>query len=64
MSSIQPKQMAEFYNEPTNRFLNSNVDWPQRDVVERPHLAGAEPDGVTYAEVDANGVLSLGVPER
>src|SRR5215510_12841373 len=59
------EQMAESYNEPRNRFLNSNVDLAkQRDVVERLHLAGAEPEGVTYAEVDANGVLSLCVPER
>ena len=51
------EQMAEFYNEPRNRFF---VDLAtQRDVVERLHLAGAEPEGVTYAEVDANGVLSL-----
>src|SRR5262249_40865611 len=54
------EQMAEFYNEPRNRFLNSNVDLAtQRDVVERLHLAGAEPEGVTYAEVDANAFLSL-----
>ena len=54
------EQMAEFYNEPRNWFLNSNVDLAtQRDVVERLHLAGAEPEGVTYAEVDANSVLSL-----
>src|SRR5262249_44371420 len=50
------EQMAESYNEPRNRFLNSNVDLAtQPDVVERLHLAGAEPEGVTYAEVDANG---------
>src|SRR5262249_18548566 len=54
------EQMAEFYNEPRNRFLNSNVDLAtQRDVVERLHLARAEPEGVTYAEVDANAFLSL-----
>ena len=54
------EQMAEFYNEPRNRFLNSNVDLAtQRDVVERLHLAGAEPEGVTYAEVDGHVVLSL-----
>src|SRR5262249_62142822 len=60
MSSIQLKQMAEFYNEARSRFLNSNTGLAtQRDVVERLHLAGAEPEGVTYAEVDANGVPSL-----
>ena len=59
------EQMAEFYNEPRNRFLNSNVDLAtQRDVVERLHLAGAEPEDVTYAEVDANGVPSLGCIRR
>jgi hypothetical protein len=37
------EQMAEFYNEPRKRFLNSNIDLAtQRDVVERRHLAGAE----------------------
>jgi len=42
MSSIQVKQMVDFYN----LFLNSNVVSPtQRGVVERLHLAGAEPEG-------------------
>src|SRR6516225_4937963 len=60
MSSIQLKQMAEFYNEARSRFLNSNIDLAtRRDVVERLHLAGSEPEGVTYAEADANGVPSL-----
>ena len=60
MSSIQLKQMAEFYNEARSRFLNSNIDLAtQRDVVERLHLVGSEPEGVTYAEADANGVPSL-----
>ena len=60
MSSIQLKQMAEFYNEARSRFLNSNIDLAtQRDVVERLHLSGSEPEGVTYAEADANGVPSL-----
>src|SRR5262247_4831741 len=60
------EQMTEFYNEPRNRFLNSNIGLAtQRDVVERLHLAGAEPEGVTYAEVDANGVPSLWcIPEN
>ena len=41
------EQMEEFYNAPRNRFLNSNVDLAtQQDVVERLHLAGAEPEGV------------------
>jgi len=60
MSSIQLKQMAEFYNEARSRFLNSNIDLAtQRDVVERLHLVGSEPEGVTYAEADANGVPLL-----
>ena len=60
MSSIQLKQMAEFYNEARSRFLNSNIGLAtQRDVVERLHLAGSEPEGVTYAEADANGVPLL-----
>lgn len=59
MSSIQLKQMAEFYKEARSRFLNSNIDLAtQRDVVERLHLAGSEPEGVTYAEADASGVPS------
>ena len=60
MSSIQVKQMAEFYKEARSRFVNSNIDLAtQRDVVERLHLAGSEPEGVTYAEADINGVPSL-----
>jgi epsilon-lactone hydrolase len=60
MSSIQLKQMAEFYNEARSRFLNSNLGLAtQRDVVDRLHLAGSEPEGVTYAEANANGVPSL-----
>ena len=36
MSSIQLKQMAEFYKEARSRFFNSNIDLAtQRDVVER-----------------------------
>jgi hypothetical protein len=54
MSSIQLKQMAELYNEARSRFLNSNIGLAtQPDVVELLHLAGAEPEGVTYAEADA-----------
>src|SRR5215831_18111498 len=66
MSSIQLKQMAEFYNEARSRFLNSSIGLAtQRDVVERLHLAGSEPERVTYAEVDANGVPSLWcIPEN
>jgi epsilon-lactone hydrolase len=66
MSSIQLKEMAEFYNETRSRFLNSNIGLAtQRDVVERLHLAGVEPEGVSYAEVDANGVPSLWcIPEN
>jgi acetyl esterase/lipase len=66
MSSIQLKQMAEFYNEARSRFLNSSIGLAtQRDVVERLHLAGSEPEGVTYAEVDANGGPSLWcIPEN
>jgi epsilon-lactone hydrolase len=60
MSSIQLKQMAEFYKETRSQFLDSNIGLAtQRDVVDRLHLAGAEPEGVTYAEVDALGVPSL-----
>jgi monoterpene epsilon-lactone hydrolase len=30
-----------------------------RDICESLHLAGAEPEGVSYAEVDANGVPAM-----
>ena len=60
MSSIELKQMANFYQETRDRFLTTNADLATiRDVVERLHLVGAEPEGVTYAEADANGVPSL-----
>src|SRR5215831_17548568 len=57
--------MAEFYNEPRNRFLNSNVDLAtQPDVVERLHLAGAEPEVSPMLRWTPMASYRCGVPER
>ena len=59
------EQMEEFYNEPRNRFLSSNVDLAtQRDVMERLHLAGAEPEGVPMLRWTPMPSYRCGVPER
>ncbi len=58
MPSAELRRMAEFYREVAARL--PAVDLPaQRDIVERLHLLASEPEGVSYVEVDANGVPAL-----
>src|ERR1700733_7363355 len=60
MASTQAKDFAEFFGELSARSANPNFDLATvRDVIETMHLATKEPEGVSYAEVDAGGVEAL-----
>src|SRR3989449_2162 len=52
--------MNDLYASIKERVLKPGLDLAtKRDIVENLHLAAAEPEGVTYAEVDADGVPAL-----
>ncbi|WAJ46149.1 alpha/beta hydrolase [Mycobacterium sp. Aquia_216] len=60
MASTQAKDFAEFFGALSARSANPNFDLDTiRDVIETMHVATKEPEGVTYAEVDAGGVEAL-----
>src|SRR6266404_9812042 len=60
MASKQLKVMNELYASIKERVLKPNLDLAtNRDIVENLHLAASEPEAVTYAEVDADGVPAL-----
>lgn len=60
MASEQLKQMNELYASIKQRLANPDIDLETlRDIAEKVHLAASEPEGVTYAEVDAGGVPAL-----
>ena len=60
MASKQLKHMNELYASIKERVSKPNLDLATtRDILENLHLAGAEPEAVTYAEVDADGVPAL-----
>src|ERR1700759_194053 len=60
MASTQAKEFAEFFGTLSGRSANPNFDLETiRDVIETMHVATKEPEGVTYAEVDAGGVEAL-----
>jgi epsilon-lactone hydrolase len=60
MASTQAQQLADFFGELSARSSNPNFDLAAvRDVIETIHLATKEPEGVSYAEVDAGGVQAL-----
>ena len=60
MASKQMKQMNELYRSIKERASKPGLDLATiRDIVENLHLAAAEPEAVTYAEVDADGVPAL-----
>jgi acetyl esterase/lipase len=65
MATKQLNQMAEFYASVRERASKPGLDLATtRDILEGLHLAATEPEGVTYAEVDADGVPALWcVPE-
>jgi acetyl esterase/lipase len=68
VSSAETKQFEEFLDGITGRFAQvaqagQGLDM-MREIAEGLHRAGAEPEGVTYAEVDVNGVPALwAIPE-
>ena len=65
MGSPEAARFAEFLESLSARIGASDQGLGAvRDICESLHLAGAEPEGVTYAEVDANGVAAMwAIPE-
>ena len=60
MVSMQAEQMAQFFASVTQRLSSGDADLATvRDVCEGLHLAASEPEGVSYAEVTADGVPAL-----
>jgi acetyl esterase/lipase len=60
MTSMQSDHLAEFFGAARDRYSNPNLGLPTiRDICESLSEAGKEPEGVTYAEVDAGGVPAL-----
>jgi acetyl esterase/lipase len=60
MASTQAIEFANFFADLSQRSSNPNFDLSTvRDIVETMHVATKEPEGVTYAEVDAGGVEAL-----
>jgi len=60
MASKQLKLMNDLYASIKERMSTPGLDLAtNRDIVENLHLAAAEPEAVTYAEVDAGSVPAL-----
>src|SRR5258708_21177798 len=60
MASEQSDQLAELYGVSRDRLSNPNLDLQTiRDMCDALGAAGREPEGVSYAEVDAGGVPAL-----
>lgn len=60
MVSTQAKEFADFFGALSARSANPNFELGTvRDVIETMHVATTEPEGVSYAEVDAGGVQAL-----
>src|SRR5262245_42070397 len=60
MASEQMQELAALFGSGRERVSNSNLGLQNvRDICEGLHAAGAEPEGVTYTEVDAGGVPAL-----
>ncbi|MET8422097.1 alpha/beta hydrolase [Streptomyces sp. NPDC005134] len=58
--SPQAQQFAEFLESVSAKTSTPGLDLAViRDIVDSNHKASTEPEGVTYAEVDANGVPAL-----
>ncbi|MFI7133376.1 alpha/beta hydrolase [Nonomuraea sp. NPDC050153] len=59
-ASPQAQQFARFLESVSAKSSTPGLDLAiVRDIVETNHRASTEPEGVTYAEVDANGVPAL-----
>ncbi|MET7726800.1 alpha/beta hydrolase [Streptomyces mirabilis] len=63
--SPQAQQFAQFLESVSAKTSTPGLDLAViRDIVDSNHKASTEPEGVTYAEVDANGVPALwAIPE-
>jgi epsilon-lactone hydrolase len=60
MTSNESRGFSEFCAATRDRLSDPNLDLATiRDIVETVHIAAKEPEGVTYAEVDAGGVEAL-----
>jgi monoterpene epsilon-lactone hydrolase len=60
MPSTQAVDFANFFADLSRRSSNPAFDLSTvRDIIETMHVATKEPEGVTYAEVDAGGVEAL-----
>ena len=60
MISKQTDRMAQFFASVTEEASKPGLDLTTiRDIYEKLHLAATEPEGVTYAEVDVDGVPAL-----
>jgi acetyl esterase/lipase len=60
MISEQTKNMARFFASVSERVSKPGLDLATiRDILETLHSAASEPEGVTYAEVDVDGVPAL-----
>jgi monoterpene epsilon-lactone hydrolase len=60
MASVQAVEFANFFADLSRRSSNPDFDLSTvRDIAETVHVATKEPEGVTYAEVDAGGVEAL-----
>jgi monoterpene epsilon-lactone hydrolase len=60
MASAESEQLAKFYADLRQRSSNPDLDLATvRDIVESIHTATKEPEDVTYAEADADGVEAL-----
>src|SRR5215470_17251625 len=60
MISEQTNQMARLFASVTDEASTPGLDLTTiRDIYEKLHLAATEPEGVSYAEVDVDGVPAL-----
>ncbi|MGW0947890.1 alpha/beta hydrolase fold domain-containing protein [Streptomyces sp. NPDC002623] len=64
-ASPEAQQFAQFLESVSAKSATPGLDLAiVRDIVDSHHKASTEPEGVTYAEVDANGVPALwAIPE-
>jgi epsilon-lactone hydrolase len=59
VATVQSDQLAEFFAAVGKRTKPDLDVVTRRDILERMHLCSSEPEGVTYAEVDAGGVPAM-----
>jgi epsilon-lactone hydrolase len=60
MTTTEAIEFADFLETLRTRSSDPNLDLPTiRDIIESIHLASTEPEGVSYAEVNADGVEAL-----